>query len=59
MNECDFERAEQRHLTESQRLREEAYDVGRNIDMIQKKMEELREQLKKDKPETSSKYIEK
>lgn len=59
MNECDFDRAENRHLTEAERLQAEANDVGRNIDMIQRRIKELREQLKKDPPKTSFEFIEK
>lgn len=48
LNECDFERAENRHLTLAQTLQEEANDVGRNIEMIQKRVNDLRDQLRKD-----------
>lgn len=56
MNECDFERAENKHFTEAERLKEEANGVERNMNMIQHRVNALREQLRKDdyKPNCNS-----
>lgn len=57
MSECDFDRAENRHFTEAERLRCEANRVEENIDEFQGRIEELRERLRKDDHQTDVKFI--
>lgn len=58
MNECDLERAKERHLTEAKRLQDDAIDIGINIDTIQRRVERLREQLRKDEHRPGFNFIE-
>lgn len=57
MNEIDFERARINHFDEAKKLQDDAIDIGNNIDRIQKRVDDLREQLKKENQEKSANFI--